>query len=146
MGAPDRKEVIRRTVFDTSVVVSALLFRSGQLAWLRSHWRDGGCKPLIDRETAEALTKVLRYRKFGLSSDQFHEALAAYLPYCELVEVTRKCSVQCRDTRDQPFLDLAHSGKSDSLVSGDRDLLVLAGRTKFSIESPKAYQRRVMSA
>jgi hypothetical protein len=28
-------------------------------------------------------------------------------------------------------------------VSGDRDLLVLAGRTKFLIESPEEYRRRV---
>jgi predicted nucleic acid-binding protein len=40
------------------------------------------------------------------------------------------------------FLDLAHSGKADSLVSGDRDLLVLAGKTKFLIETPEEYRRR----
>jgi uncharacterized protein len=135
--------VIRRIVFDTSVAISALLFRKGQLAWLVGHWRDGGCKPLISRETAAELTRVLRYGKFRLPSDLFHEALAAYLPYCEIVEVTRKCSVVCRDAKDQMFLNLAQSGKADSLVSGDRDLLVLAGRTKFLIESPEEYRRRV---
>jgi putative PIN family toxin of toxin-antitoxin system len=138
--------VIRRIVFDTSVVISALLLRKGQLAWLVGHWRDGGCKPLIARETAAELTRVLRYGKFHLPSDLFHEALAAYLPYCEIVEVTRKRSVICRDTKDQKFLDLAQSGKADSLVSGDRDLLVLAGRTKFLIETPEEYRRRVLEA
>jgi hypothetical protein len=52
----------------------------------------------------------------------------------------------CRDTKDQKFLDLAQSGKADSLVSGDRDLLVLAGRTKFLIETRKEYRRRVLEA
>ena len=136
--------MIRRIVFDTSVVISALLFRKGHLAWLVGHWRDGGCKPLIVRETATELTRVLRYGKFHLPSDLFHETLAAYLPYCEIVEVTKKCSVVCRDPKDQPFLDLAHSGKADALVSGDRDLLVLAGRTKFLIETPEAYRGRVL--
>jgi putative PIN family toxin of toxin-antitoxin system len=133
---------MERIVFDTSVVVSAVLFRNGQLSWLRGHWRDGGCACLVSRETAEELARVLRYGKFRLSTDAFYEALAVYLPYCEIVEVTRKCSVACRDPKDQSFLDLAHSGKADSLVSGDRDLLVLAGKTKFLIETPEEYRRR----
>jgi putative PIN family toxin of toxin-antitoxin system len=137
------REVTRRTVFDTSVVVSALLFRRGHLAWLRSHWADGECVPLICHDTAEELTRVLRLRKFRLTSSEYHEALAAYLPFCEVVEVTKKCSVVCRDVKDQPFLDLAHSGKADSLVSGDRDLLVLAGQTRFLIETAEEYRRRV---
>jgi uncharacterized protein len=135
--------LIPRIVFDTSVVVSAILFRNGQLAWLIGHWRDGGCKPLIARESAAELSRVLRYGKFHLSPDLFHEALAVYLPYGEIVEITEPCPVQCRDKKDQPFLDLAHSGKADSLVSGDRDLLVLAGKTKFLIEAPEEYRRRV---
>lgn len=94
---------------------------------------------MISHETGEELTRVLRLRKFRLTAGEYHEALAAYLPYCEIVEVSRKCSVACRDAKDQMFLDLAHSGKADALVSGDRDLLVLAGRTKFLIESPEEY-------
>jgi uncharacterized protein len=78
-----------------------------------------------------------------LEEQRRNELLADYLPYCEVVEVTRKCSVVCRDAKDQMFLNLAQSGKADSLVSGDLDLLVLAGRTKFLIESPEEYRRRV---
>jgi predicted nucleic acid-binding protein len=40
------------------------------------------------------------------------------VPYCRIVEPTSKCSIVCRDKKDQSFLDLAHSGKADSLVSG----------------------------
>jgi putative PIN family toxin of toxin-antitoxin system len=138
--------VTRRTVFDTSVVVSALLFRTGRLTWLRSHWADRRCVSLVSHETAEELARVLRLKKFRLTTGEYHEALAAYLPYCEIVDITRKCSVVCRDAKDQPFLDLAQSGKADLLVSGDRDLLVLAGRTKFLIESPEDYRRTVLES
>lgn len=134
----------RRTVFDTSVVVSALLFRAGRLAWLRSHWADRRCVSLVSHETAEELAKVLRLKKFRLTTGEYHEALAAYLPFCEIVEVARKCSIVCRDPKDQPFLDLAQCGKANALVSGDRDLLVLAERTKFLIETPEEYRRRVL--
>ena len=33
-----------------------------------------------------------------------------------------------------------------ALVSGDRDLLVLAGQTKFRIETPEEYRRRILEA
>jgi uncharacterized protein len=130
-------------VFDTTVVVSALLFTSGRLAWLRAHWRAGDASTLASRATIEELTRVLRYPKFQLSSDDRDELLAEYLPYCEIVKVTRKSKLACRDKNDQPFLDLAESGKADLLVTGDRDLLALAGQTRFLMETPAAYHARV---
>jgi putative PIN family toxin of toxin-antitoxin system len=88
------------------------------------------------------LMNILQRRKFQLTAEERHELLADYLPFCEILEATRKCGILCRDSKDQPFLDLAHSGKADSLVSGDRDLLALAGQTKFLIETPEEYRHR----
>lgn len=133
----------RRVVFDTGVVVSVLVFEEGRLAWLRRRWREGRCIPLISRETASELTRVLGYPKFRLSADDRRELLADYLPYCEVIDVTKKCRVICRDANDQAFLDLAQSGKADFLITGDGDLLALAGRTKFMIAPPEAYRRVV---
>jgi putative PIN family toxin of toxin-antitoxin system len=39
-----------------------------------------------------------------------------------LIEKTERCSTVCRNAKDQPFLDLAQSGKADLLISGDQDL------------------------
>lgn len=135
-----------RVVFDTTTVVSALLFPNGRLAWLREHWRGGCCTALICSATAAELTRVLRYPKFGLSTDEAAELLAQYLPLCEIVECVEQSACICRDARDQPFLDLAQSGRGEVLVSGDQDLLVLAGQTTFPIETPEEYRRRVVSA
>lgn len=129
-----------RAVFDTNTVVSALLFRAGRLAWLRLHWAERGCVPLISRETAEEMTRVLGYPKFQLSIEDRREILAEYLPYCEVVRVQKRCPAVCRDAKDQMFLDLAQSGKADVLVSGDSDLLELAGKTGFRIEAPEVYR------
>ncbi len=142
MGA--RNRVNRRVVFDTTTVVSALLFRSGRLAWLRPHWRERGCVPLISRATAAELTRVLRYPKFRLATNDCRELLAEYLPYCEVIEPAERCASICRDVNDQPFLDLAQSGRADLLISGDKDLLTLAGQTTFLIEAPESYRRRVL--
>jgi len=137
--------VTQRIVFDTSVVLSALVFQGGKLAWLRGHWLDGACIPLASRDTVAELLNILQRRKFQLSAEEQHELLADYLPFCETLEATRKCSVLCRDINDQPLLDLAHSGKADLLISGDRDLLALAGQTKFLIETPEEYRRRALT-
>jgi putative PIN family toxin of toxin-antitoxin system len=133
----------RRVVFDTNVVLSALLFPKGRLAWLRSHWREGEAVPLISHATAQELTRVLGYSKFRLSAQYLLELLAMYLPYCENLDSPDKCTVLCRDTKDQPLLDLANSGKADSLVTGDADQLALVGQTAFVIETPEEYRRRV---
>ena len=132
-----------RVVFDTTVVVSALVFASGRLTWLRQHWREGGCVPLISAVTLTELTRALGYPKFNLSSSDRRELLSDYLPFCEVIERTRKSNIVCRDANDQPFLDLTLSGKAELLISGDRDLLGLAGRTRLLIETPEAYRVRI---
>jgi uncharacterized protein len=132
-------------VFDTATVVSAMIFVEGRLAWLRSHWQRGDCVPLISAATVAELVRVLMYPKFQLTLEERRELLADYLPFCEHIGVIRKCNVLCRDAKDQPFLDLAKTGKAESLVSGDRNLLTLAGKTRFRIESPDAYRVRMRS-
>jgi len=132
-----------RVVFDTNVVLSALLFPAGRQAWLRQHWREGGAVALISPATARELTRVIGYPKFRLSEQYRMELLALYIPYCESLNPVDKCLVECRDAKDQPLLDLAQSGKADVLVTGDEDLLALAGQTEFVIVTPEEYRRRI---
>jgi len=133
-----------RTVFDTNAVVSALLFQSGRVAWLRGHWKHGECVPLISQATAAELVRVLAYPKFKLPAEDRLEILGDYLPFCEVVDVIQPCPQTCRDPRDQAFLDLAFSGNADVLVTGDGDLLAVGDRTRFSIESPESYRQRFL--
>ncbi len=131
-----------RVVFDTAVVVSALLFQKAQLAWLRRHWAERSCMPLVSRATVDELLRVLTYPKFGLRPEDRRELLGEYLVYCKTVSRIERCPVACGDCADQPFLGLAHRGNADVLVTGDRALLELATRTGFVIESPADYRLR----
>ena len=133
---------VPRVVFDTNTVVSALVFTTGRLAWLRLHWREGKCVSLISRTTAKELVRVLAYSKFRLSAERCLELQSDYLPYCRNIDTAKRCPVSCRDPKDQRFLDLAHCGKAYLLVTGDDDLLALVGQTAFVIETPEAYRRR----
>ncbi|HEY1207863.1 MAG TPA: putative toxin-antitoxin system toxin component, PIN family [Terracidiphilus sp.] len=133
----------QRVVFDTNTVISALVFTAGRLVWLREHWRERRSIALVSHVTVAELKRVLGYRKLKLSAEYQYELLSDYLSYCETIEVKEICPIQCRDAKDQPLLDLAQSGKADILVTGDRDLLALAGQTAFLIETPEAYWRMV---
>ena len=127
-----------RAVLDTNLVLSALVFRGGTAALLRSAWQQGGCVPLVGSETVQELIRVLAYPKFRLTPAEQHELLADYLPYAHTVRIPQPPPTvpQCRDPFDLPFLQLAIAGRADFLVSGDKDLLVLASDFPVPILAP----------
>lgn len=118
-----------RVVLDTNVVLSALLFGGGWAARLRGGWQSGRIVPLARTATADELLRVLTYPKFKLSAAEQHELLADVMPWFEVVEIPDPppTAPACRDPFDLPFLHLAIAGRAVVLVSGDRDLLALAG-------------------
>lgn len=127
-GTAHRRPSAPRTVLDTNVVLSALVFSNGATARMRQAWQSGLLKPLVSTATVQELMRVLAYPKFKLSAAEQHELLADYLPYGEVVSVPEPPPrvPDCRDPRDLPFLHLAAAGKAELLVSGDADLLALA--------------------
>jgi putative PIN family toxin of toxin-antitoxin system len=118
-----------RVVLDTNVVLSALLFGGGPAAGVRIGWQSGRFRPLASTATARELIRVLAYPKFALSADEQEELLADYMPWVQVVRIPDPPPAvpACRDPFDLPFLHLAVAGKAHALVSGDRDLLALAG-------------------
>jgi putative PIN family toxin of toxin-antitoxin system len=118
-----------RVVIDTNLVLSALVFAGGRLAPLRLAWQGQRVLPLVSRATAAELIRALAYPKFKLAAHEQEELLADYLPYCKTVRIPAPppATPPCRDAFDVPFLELALAGKADALVTGDKDLLCLAG-------------------
>lgn len=119
-----------RVVIDTNLVLSALVFAGGRLTPLRLAWQDRRVLPLVSRTTAAELMRTLAYPKFKLAAHEQEELLADYLPYCKVVRIPAPPppTPACRDEFDVPFLQLTLAGKADALVSGDKDLLSLAGK------------------
>ena len=130
-----------RIVLDTNLVLSALVFAQGRLAALRHAWQSGQCIPLVSKAATTELIRVLAYPKFKLGNNDQQELLADYLPWCTTVRIPNPPPVtpDCRDPFDQPFLQLAVAGNADYLVSGDRDLLILADRFDCPIVSAEQF-------
>jgi len=120
-----------RVVPDTNVVLSALLFGGGPTARVRAGWQSGRFVPLASTAAAQELLRVLGYPKFRLSGDEQGELLADIMPWVEVVQIPDPPPAvpPCRDPFDLPFLHLARAGRARAIVSGDRDLLALAGST-----------------
>jgi putative PIN family toxin of toxin-antitoxin system len=135
-----------RVVLDTGVVVSALLFPRGRLAWLRDSWTDGRILPLVSRATVDELVRVLAYPKFDLDGDEIEAVLAAYLPFTEsVVSVSGSHDrlPRCDDPADQEFLSLAQAGHGEALATGDDDLLRLCDRAPFPVLTPAQLKSRL---
>jgi uncharacterized protein len=118
-----------RLVLDTNVVLSALVFGGGPTAQLRAGWMGGQFLPLASPATARELVRVLAYPKFKLTVAEQQNLLAGYFLYTHVVQIPEPppATPRCRDAFDLPFLQLAIAGNADALISGDKDLLALAG-------------------
>ena len=114
-----------RCVFDTNVLVSALLLpdskprKSLDLALRRGN-------VLISFATLAELHEVLGRKQFRRYFDEedirtFIAALTREAQWIDVAEQIRAC----RDPRDDMFLELAVSGDADYIISGDTDLLAL---------------------
>jgi putative PIN family toxin of toxin-antitoxin system len=146
MGAQTK---VLRAVLDTNAAVSALVFDHGVMAWLRHAWQRRLFTPLIDEYGIRELLRVLNYPKFKLDEQKIRDLLGDYLPYAEVIVSSGRGQSRlpvCRDPDDQPFLFLAEAGNADVLISGDKALLDLNGRTKFGIETAASFRRRFEGA
>lgn len=133
--APRRGRAPLRLVLDTNVVLSALVFGGGNPGRLRAAWIAGSVIPLASADTARELIRVLAYPKFRLDAESREHLLADYLPYTQAVRIPSPPPAvsACRDPHDVPFLHLTVSGRAQALVTGDADLLALAGVAAFPI-------------
>ncbi len=114
----------RRVVLDTNVLVAALVFTSGRLAWIRHAWQHGTIVPLAAAETVGELVRVLAYPRFRLTHDERDDLLAELLPFAEVVTFPDPWPEipECRDPHDRVFLALALVAGADTLVTWDADL------------------------
>jgi putative PIN family toxin of toxin-antitoxin system len=131
-----------RVVLDTNVLVSALLFSSGKLAWLRHAWASGQVIPLACRETVTELVAVLSYPKFRLDSAAQETLLGDFLPYVETVALPKRlpATPRCRDSCDEVFLALVICARADAIITGDADLLTLAREIAVPILTPGKFR------
>ncbi|MFO7731549.1 MAG: putative toxin-antitoxin system toxin component, PIN family [Spirochaetia bacterium] len=142
----DEKIEPLRLVLDTGVLVSSLLFARERWNWLREGWIWQRIRPIVCKSTTLELIHVLKYPKFQLTLSERSSLLEEFLPFSEAVAEPQETEelAQCRDPKDQVFINLAWEQRADYLVSGDSDLLEYPSG-KIRIVSP-AELKKLMEA
>jgi hypothetical protein len=93
---------------------------------------------LASTATARELIRVLTYPKFALSADEQEQLLGDYMPWVEVISVPdhrprpRHAAIgwTCRSSSTSP-----PPARQHALVSGDRDLLALAGSPPTPVQA-----------
>jgi putative PIN family toxin of toxin-antitoxin system len=108
-----------RAVIDTGVAVSAVLLPHSIPRQAFDLAADNG-RLLVSEATIAELDEVLRRPKFNkyVPEEKRLEFLAALVRDAEVVDVTAVIT-DCRDVKDNKFLELAVSGRASHIVSGD---------------------------
>ena len=118
------------------------MYPFGSLAWMKGAWQTGLLLPLSCEVTGVELIRVLSYTRFGISEDDQQALLDDYLPWCEEVQIPPALDVPYpHDPNDCQFLALA--GNADALVTGDNELLSLAGEFSTPIITPRQLRERL---
>jgi putative PIN family toxin of toxin-antitoxin system len=122
-------------VLDTNVLVSGLAYPGGPPGRLVSAWRGGAFRLASSDFVLRELTRVLptMSARTGMSPNEVRDFLDAFRAAASWVEPGADSLAQAqatglRDPNDVPILAMLIAAGADCLVSGDKDLLVLADR------------------
>ena len=134
----------KRFVVDTNTIISGILLPKlvpGRLLdYLAEH-----AILIFSPRTRDELLRVISREKFDryVAADARERAVTILVRDGEIVTPKRFFHV-CRDPRDDKFLDAAHAGKADFLISGDHDLIALREFEGIPILTARQYLANVV--
>ena len=132
-----------QVVLDTNVLVSGIAYPASVPGKIMAAWRFGSVDVLLSTYILDELRRVLPrlVQRHGLTLVEIDDLVDALSIQAEVIEPLPGRDSQLRDAADQPVLGtllaaLTISG-ADYLITGDKDLLVLAER--YPIVTPAAF-------
>lgn len=131
--------MVQRIVVDTNTLISrSLLPRSVPAAAVRKATATG--QLLVSEATLSELADVLARPKFApyVSIADRQEFIRVLGRIAEIVIITHVIH-ECRDAKDDKFLELAVNGRAHVIITGDKDLLTLNPFRGIEIIKPVEY-------
>lgn len=115
----------RRFVFDVNVLMSSLLTRNSKPEQALKKSQLSG-QIIMSQAIWTELEQVIMRPKFDkyITVEERQRFLLDFVTVIEFIEITESISV-CRDFKDDKLLELAVSGRAESIITGDQDLLIL---------------------
>lgn len=123
-----------RVVFETGVLLRALLGSTHKAQGLRQAWQGGACQAVVDAGSARALMLALGAPALGLDAAQQQELLADFLPYAQVVQEAVTASRQNHNlpVLARQALTLARQARAHWLVSDCTGLRAHFARTRIA--------------
>lgn len=112
-----------RVVFDTNVLVAALVFPGGRGEEALQRILEERDELLLSKPILDELLGVLA-RKFARDTEELSRVAVLLADIATFVKPGRRISV-LRDAPDNRILECAAAGKADLIVTGDQALLAL---------------------
>ncbi|MDQ3692257.1 MAG: putative toxin-antitoxin system toxin component, PIN family [Chloroflexota bacterium] len=116
-----------RTVVDTNVFVSGMLYSRGNPFALLAAWKHGDFRLIISDQQLAEVHKIFRRPSLIVRYNFANEAirnLIDLLSVAERVQPLPEVPIPVRDPKDVRILAAALGGRADYLGTGDKDLLV----------------------
>jgi len=130
-----------RVVLDTNVLVSGLAYPLGRPGSIVNAWQRGALGLVLSRYILDEMVRVLpRLTRIPMSHAEIRNLADRFLLKVEIVEPSGEVDAALRDKADGPVLGTLVASQADYLITGDKDLLALAGR--YSIVTPAAFWER----
>lgn len=128
----------KKVILDTNLWISFLI--SHKLNILDDLIEKKKVTLIFSTELIEEFIVVAKRPKFkGFFSDSdIEELLRLFKDYGKLIKIKSDLK-ECRDLKDNFLLNLAVDGKSDFLITGDKDLLILKKIKKTQIVSMRDF-------
>ncbi|WP_428825094.1 putative toxin-antitoxin system toxin component, PIN family [Azonexus sp. IMCC34842] len=130
-----------RLVLDTNVVLDLFHWANIDAVPIMAALEDGRIECFADERTLDELQRVLTYPQLKMTPAMITERYARYSSLVKCVPAGEAPPLpRCKDRDDQKFLELAARCEANILVSKDKELLRLRGRTTlaFQILKPAA--------
>jgi len=129
-----------RVVFDTNVLVSALVFPGGQGEAALRRIVEGTDQLVLSRAVLDELLAVLG-RKFARDAEELAHVAVFITELSKVVAPRRRLQV-VKDDPDNRILECALAGKADAIVTGDRALLALGTFAGIPVLTLASYLER----
>lgn len=132
-----------KVVLDTNVLLSGIAYPASVPGKIMAAWRHGSVSVVLSEFILDELRRVLPRlaARHGLTFAEIEDLVDVLSIQAEIVAPLGSIVPDLRDANDQPvlgtFLAAQKTSSADYLITGDKDLLALAGR--FSIITPAKF-------
>ena len=121
-----------RVVLDTNVLVSGVAYPASVPGKIMAAWRHGSVEVMLSTYILDELRRVLPRlsQRHGMTLAEIDDFVDALSLQAEVIQPATVATAEVRDAGDLPVLGTLlaalRSSGADYLITGDKDLLVLA--------------------